>query len=533
MRVDTGRAARFGLVAAAVLTFSGLLVKVPSATSAIEYAGSRGPATQTKTQPKRAGPYAVVLVVDAARFDEFDPARMPNLAKLMAAGTTYDHAWVGQLPSVTESSHATIGSGVLPKRHLILGDTWRIPGTEQMSPNLLDSTLTRTGYIGKLIRQTGSPSLAALVDQRWPGSVTAALSGHKIYAADGLGAGAADFVAFGGSNAQKHYVPSGIPGRVPATAILKSPQLDLPAYPRTPGLEDDWTTTLALKLLFKYHPRLMMINLPEVDTFGHLSGTDATVMQPLMVNVDHQIGRIVAAYQRAGLYNQTDFIITADHGMVPATHTVDAQTVKAIVDKAGGQMLYEGHGDSMSIWLKNPTAIPVVAKALSDADVPYVNAVYMRNTSGKYQLVSPVSRLQAPGLDKAYGTLLNTFDQAEAPDIELMYDENTITMTPLFQQIGRKGDHGGASWGAQHIPLVVAGPGIRAGYTSTYPARLVDIAPTVETLMQITPAHQDGVPLADAMLKPPAWATAQQSKRGQRLGPEVDALIQSAAAQHG
>jgi len=87
-------------------------------------------------------------------------------------------------------------------------------------------------------------------------------------------------------------------------------------------------------------------------------------MQPLMSNVDKQIGRLVAAYGRAGILPQTTFVITSDHGMVPALHTVDSEQIKSIVLKAGGDPLYIGHGDSSSIWLKNPETIQKVKTAL-------------------------------------------------------------------------------------------------------------------------------------------------------------------------
>lgn len=475
------------------------------------------------------GPFAVVLVVDAARYDEFNLAQMPNLAKLAASGVQYSQAWVGQLPSVTESSHATIGTGVLPVRHDILGDTWRVPGTEQMSPNLLNSQLTRTGYIGKVIKQTGSPSLAAITHLRWPDSKVVALSGHKVYAADALGAGIADYVAFGAKDARGHYVPSAIPGHEYAASILHSPQLDLPGYPRTPGQEDDWTTTLALKFLFQYHPRLMMINLPEVDIYGHIAGTDGTVMQPLISNVDKQIGRLVAAYGRAHILPQTTFIITSDHGMVPALHTVDEEQIKSIVLKAGGDPLYIGHGDSSSIWLKNPETIQKVKTALVDANIPDVAAVYARSPKGNYVLASPPARLADPAVANSQIALLSTLNVAESPDIELVYDENTITMTPGFVKSGRKGDHGGATWGAQHIPLIINGPRIKRGLVSSFPARLVDIAPTVEALLETRPSHQDGIPLADAIVNPPKGSPALQAVRGVTLRAEVGALQTEAA----
>lgn len=477
----------------------------------------------------RQGPYALVLVIDAARFDQLDIAHMPNLANLVAAGTTYTRAWVGQLPSITETSHATIGTGVLPYRHLILGETWRVPGKNQMSPNLLSSQLDRTGYIGKFIKATGSPNLASFVHQRYPGSIVVSLSGHKVYAADAMGAAAADFVAFGGWNNRGHYAPAAIPGHTPSQSILESSQLDLSAYPRN-GTEDSWTTTLAEKFLFKYHPRLMMVNWPEVDVNGHVLGTTATVMQPFFANIDHQLGRLIAAYGRAGMLEQTYFVITSDHAMIPAVHTIWSKRIDQIVVKAGGVPLYIGHGDYCPIYLKNLSAIPKVAVALANANIPNVDAVYAKTGKGAYTLVSPLSRLADPAVAQAYSDLLASFNSSESPDIVLLYDENTITMTPEFFKVGRKGDHSGATWGSQHIPLILAGPGIKQDFTSWYPARMVDIAPTVEMFLGMRPQHQDGVPLADAMLHPSSWATSMQNKVQARLSADVDGLEREAAA---
>ena len=480
------------------------------------------------TAKDRLGPFAVVLVIDAARFDEVNLAQMPNLAALVAGGTQYSRAWTGELPSITETSHATIGTGVFPSHHQILGDTWRVPNSDTMAPNLLDSNLTRTGYIGKFIKQTGSPSMAEIVRQRWPGSTVVALSAHKVYAADALGAGQADFVGFGTKDARGHFIPSAIPGHAPTMSLLKSPQLDLPTYPRVPGVEDQWTTVYAMKYLFKYHPRLLMVNFPEVDIFGHVAGTDSTVMQPLLTNIDKQIGRLVAAYDRAGLLGQTDWVITSDHGMVPAVNTVNVDSIKAVVTHAGGDPLYIGHGDYSSIWLKNMDAVPRVSLALSKANIAHVAAVYAKNRKGQYRLVSPVARLADKRVVQAHLDMLASLNTAESPDIVLIYDENTITMTPQFQKLGRKGDHGGASWGAQHIPLILFGPGIKKGYVSTDPARLVDIAPTVETLLDAVPQHQDGMPLADALVNPPAGTLAFQKKSSARLSSDVDGLISEA-----
>lgn len=57
------------------------------------------------------------------------PESWPELKKVMAAGTNYTQAAVGSSPSITPSIHATIGTGVFPKRHG-LSDTRMRVGNE-------------------------------------------------------------------------------------------------------------------------------------------------------------------------------------------------------------------------------------------------------------------------------------------------------------------------------------------------------------------------------------------------------------------
>jgi arylsulfatase A-like enzyme len=466
----------------------------------------------TGTPP--AGPaqrFALVLVLDGTRYDEVDLTHMPVLASLARSGTTFSQASVGDLPSITETSHATIGTGVLPSRHHILGDTWRLPGTNRMAPNLLDMTMDRAGYIDKLLQQANTPSLAGIIHGKYKNAIVASLSAHKVYAASAMGGGHADFVAFGFPDSHGHFVPAGTPGRTPDAWVLKDPALNLPAYPRKPGVEDNWAATLGIKMLQRYRPRVLMINFPEPDNAGHMAGTNPRVIQPIMQAFDKSLGRLLAAYRAAGILSRTDVIVTADHGMVPATHTVSSDALYGVIRKAGGNPLYVGHGDYSTIYLKNPGTIGTVASALAAARIPHVVAVYKKTPSSTYQLVSSPSTLHAASVQPAYSDLLDSFDSPASPDIVLMYDENTITMTDAYRKIGRIGDHEGATWGAQHVALVASGPGIKSGYQSSFPAHLVDIAPTVETLLGARPRHQDGVPLADMMTDPPATAVSAQA----------------------
>lgn len=484
------------------------------------------PPTATPTKKKSTPPdrYAVVLISDGARYDEWDLAHMPNLAALVKRGTTFTQATVGQLPSITETSHASLGTGVYPYRHGILGDNWRIPGQDKMTPDLLDAALDRTGYIEKVIQQQKVPTLAGIVHRRFPYGKVITLSGHKVYAATAMGPDA-DYTAFGMNNAKGQFAPATTPGQAPDATILAAKSLALKTYPRAAGVEDHWTTNLAAQMVKRYRPRLLMINYPEIDNAGHTYGTDPRYINPIMQALDRDIGQLESVYQKLGILSKTDFIITSDHGMVPATHTVDIDQVESVIKKAGATYLSVGHGDYCPIWLHDPSRTPVVAQALAQAAIPHVRAIYMKDAQGQYVLASSQSLLAAdPGLQQAYSNLLATYNNASSPDIVLLYDENTITMTPTFVKVGRKGDHEGATWAAQHIGLFMAGPGIKQGAVSNYPARLVDIPVTIAALFTAHPYHVDGVPLADAMKGPYAWMTAASNAVQSQREADTNAL---------
>src|SRR5437660_11070248 len=67
------------------------------------------------------GRYAVLIVLDGVRPDYFNLTNMPHLRALQARGVTYTQAFTGQEPANTPPSHATIGTGMLPKHHGVEG----------------------------------------------------------------------------------------------------------------------------------------------------------------------------------------------------------------------------------------------------------------------------------------------------------------------------------------------------------------------------------------------------------------------------
>lgn len=489
-------------------------------------------APDTRQYPSHA-PYVVVLVMDAFRADYETLCPMPNLHTLMQAGTSYTNAWVGHLESYTPTGHATISTGAKPAHTGVIGFSWRDPKTGQE-----DYTGWWQGVMsGRLeaqLQQHGVNSIPQAMKRQDPHARVVALSSEKYYAADAMGGPAADYIIFG-QPVGKRIVTQGIPHHIPPQSFLKKGSMSR-AWPLTYGQFDDMAMTMALQSLSSLDPRLLMINLPGADIYGHRVGGPASpdVMRRIAAAADIQIGRLIAELKRRGIFDQTIFVVTADHGMVGNTFQLDDAVIKAAIRDAGGDYLFHVGGNSAYIWLKNPGQSASVAQKMVDAfptlplyrsadaqSVAFAHYQTLQAGEYVYDPIVPTGTQIDVELEKAYQYLLRTFAGPLAPDIALWFEENTITS----HNTDVHGEHGGATWGAQHIPLVITGPGVRSGHRSSFPARLMDIAPTVLTLLGLHPDRMDGIVLADAVKgASDNLHTAQQDLAG-RLKTYQTALI--------
>lgn len=473
-------------------------------------------------------PRLVLVVLDAFRFDYQHLAPMPNLGRLMHRGSTFTNAWVGQLESVTPASHATIATGATPARQGIMGFSWRDPATRQeVYGGWYDEVLA--GRLEQQMRIHNVNSIPQAVKSHDPSALVVALSSEKYYAADAMGGPAADYIIYGLPK-DGAITPRGIPHHVPPSAYLANKALHK-KWPLRYDQFDELAMTMALQALHDFDPRVLMINLPGCDTYGHSTGgpNRPDVMSKLVKGVDRQLGRLVQAYRDRGVLHHTIFVVTGDHGMVPNTYQVQDTVIKDAIRAAGGDYLFHTGGSAAFIWLRNPEVAPAVAQHLVDT-VPHARfAHYQTLQSGGYlyRAVPPTGQSMDPALEAAHQYLLGTCAGPLAPDITLTLVENMVVRNRL-QGSGATahGNHSGATWGVQHVPLVMAGPGVKSGAVLDFPARLMDIAPTALTLMGIQPSRMDGRELSDALSRP----TPVQQRATDDLAPSLTAYQRAISA---
>ncbi|MGH2442169.1 MAG: alkaline phosphatase family protein [Chloroflexota bacterium] len=479
--------------------------------------------------------YAVVIVLDGTRPGYFNLAPMPNLRALMARGVTYNQAFVGQEIANTPPSHATIGTGLFPKHHGVQGFQWKDPATNAVTrPS--DLAAVESGALEQVESQHRVPSLAASTSSSAFGGKSVSISGHKCYAADAMGTAAANYILCS-MIYHDRWVAQAIGSHRPPPGAINNPRWDVPIPPPHSGLgpaveqwkvgaENDWTVKYALWAFHRVHyPRLLMINLPETDVIGHYAPTSAP-LRVLMKRFDRELGSIIAAYRAAGLLGRTDFVVTADHGMSRIKNIVPYHLLEEAIAMAGTRAVYIEADTAAAMGLRESEMARVVSQSLGHIGGPNVDAVYYKSVHNQiwsYHLGYARSGLSATLL-RAYHILINTAASDTGPDVFAVYGPHTSTHDFASNGYTWVAGHLGPQWGDQHIPLVIAGPGIRHGATSSYPARLVDIAPTIDRLLHQRSGKVDGSVLSDALVHASPTKLARQSNRARLLVPLVRAL---------
>lgn len=475
--------------------------------------------------------HVIVFVLDGARPDYFNVPGIPHVRALMKRGTVYTDAFAGVLESETPTGHAAIGTGMLPKSNHILGFGWENLAGSYVS--IFNPAYIQDHTMENLMSKV--PSLAGVLHKAKPGMKVAALGSYKYYANDALGGPDADYTMYYAPGSTGDYRPVSVPGHVPPQSLLNSKDLIWPTYKNLAlGISDTLAMRLAKETLEQTKSNVIMLNVPEFDQpLGHFWGAnrDMKAVTKLMQLFDRNLATIEDAYRKAGLMDNTDFIITADHGFQAFDRLVTPDVVNNAVASVGLKVTHAAYHTADYLWVDDDNRASSAAAAIVALKNPYIQSVYFKEqTASGYHYVraSGPQLFLTGGMEDANQLLLNSFVGPDSPDVAVMFREGTAGD---WAENKWKGDHGGADWESQHIPLIISGPGVRQGVVSSFPARLIDVAPTVLALLGAPSDQMDGTALADALTSPPAGAVSKQASLRPSLTAAAHAMAAEAAAE--
>jgi len=273
--------------------------------------------------------------------------------------------------------------------------------------------------------------------------------------------------------------------------------------------EDEWVANLALDVIDRKNPGVLLINFPMIDFVGHIT-MDYCVIGKALENVDYQIGRVMRSYKELGIYDDTTWVVLSDHGMTPAYHWIDQQNIRNV---AGNFIT-----DNPAFYcLGDPQEL---CQNIVNANIEGIKGAYYKKNN-EYFLAENSSI--AGVLDDSCQYLLSTEISEFSHDVVLIEKQNWRSDWHKFYSNPVVANHETISWGDQHIILTISGLEVKRGFSDS-PASIVDVASTVLKLSGIDPVNMDGIVLSDCMKNVEDVFVVKQNESNKIIKPLLNAL---------
>ena len=238
-----------------------------------------------------------------------------------------------------------------------------------------------------------------------------------------------------------------------------------PLVPITNHAPDQFTIDALIAMVDTSDPDFVFVNLGDVDRIGHSDITGTTVMaarSAALFDTDRQIGRFVDRLVATRKWATSILMVLADHSMdfsVPSNVvSVTSQLrLKGRADLAAGITIAQNGGADLVYWTGAASA-----RTAGLADIRSI----MQATPGVLRIQAPAELRLSPN----------------AGDLVLYCKAGWRFADPFIVSNPIPGNHGHPA--TEPIPFFVTGgsPRVRRGFTSSDPARTVDVAPTVAAI---------------------------------------------------
>ena len=290
----------------------------------------------------------IVISMDALVREDLELLRhMPSFSWLLQQGARVERVR-SIYPTLTYPCHVTMATGCYPDKHGVVTNWEFIPGVEQLPwkwyhrsvacEDILDACkkagLT-TAAVGWPV--TGNhPSVDWLVDEIWP------LDNYTM------------------ERFTQAYLESGTTQELFDAVV--APNLWL-RVSRTQPESTYFTTRVSCDIIRKYQPDLLMIHTANMDNYRHETGVFSPKTAAGLIECEKVLTELILATKEAGVFEQTNFVVTADHGHLDTTRIVNPNVLfrrhgLVKTDDAGNitdwQVWAYSNGMSALICLKDP-----------------------------------------------------------------------------------------------------------------------------------------------------------------------------------
>ena len=243
--------------------------------------------------------YVLLISIDGLRPDFYmdEGWDTPHLKSLMKTGV-YADGINSIFPSVTYPSHTTIVTGAFPREH---GIFYNVPRTSQNNHWFWEYERIKTNTVWEAAKEKGLTTGAVM----WPVTVGAPIT-YNFPVRRPYGKEKGDQL----SVTEPLVTPETLMPEMRSAGVIKSKdQFKHEAIDQTVG-------AMAQYILKNHKPSLMAVHFINVDHMQHVHGRNNKYVEKAIQIVDTEIGKLIAVLKEENIYENTDIIITGDHGHV-------------------------------------------------------------------------------------------------------------------------------------------------------------------------------------------------------------------------
>jgi predicted AlkP superfamily pyrophosphatase or phosphodiesterase len=493
----------------------------------------------------------VSIVIDQLRYDYLTRFRADyhgGLDYLLTHGADFTNAYYAQMPTVTAVGHSLMLSGAMPAVSGIVGNTWYDRDEAKFVTSVCDWDYEAVGgeqpvkgekctdsdpgsprrllvsTLGDELRNAHEESKVVGVSIKARGAILP--SGHRALGAFWFDDVSGHFVTstfymkqlpawaeeFNAKKLADSYVTQnwdGFPSWHFKAAPGAPPFSLLPASPWGNELIEGFAEQAVTgeKLGQRGVTDLLTVSFSSNDYVGHAVGPDAPEVRDMAIRTDQLLAKLFAVLDKEVGMSNVVVVLSADHGVAPTgKHDEDSKmpggylladledAAQSALSKAygPGKYLIAGAGES-SLYFNWPQLAKAKVSA-SDAYNTVRNAVLAIPQLHVARVYSRDQLMNGVAGDFIAQAAMNGFFPRRSGDLSIVFEPYYIP--------GISGTSHYSPYGYdRHVPVLFAGPGIKAGrYNQTIHPN--DIAPTLATMLDLeTPSGSSGRVL-DEILTP-------------------------------
>lgn len=417
----------------------------------------------------RTAKHVVFISYDAFSQDNFNKAKkLPNLSKLIKNGI-YTSNLNSVYPTLTYVVHSTLVTGVYPDKHGVIHNTPFQPFIEEKNQEwywFRDNIKAPTIY--DAIKDAKMTTAGIM----WPVTGKSSIKYNLP-----------EIVAINDENQMLKIVKNGSPLFTIAMGLKYGKTLQGINQPYL----DNFSTLSAMDTIKNKRPNLLLLHLIDLDDSKHNYGTDSKEVDAVIKRMDKRIGGIIKSVEDAGIYDDTVFIISGDHGQINVNYKVHLNNLlkeNSLIYEENGELKWRAYlqtgGGSAYLHIKDND---------KEAERLALEILYESMNSGKYGIERIIAREELEGLH-----VHESIKYMVEAKVTYSFEESlsAVTIEDLKKQGIKHANHG-------YLPdkdnykcnLVISGNIIKSDHEIGR-VNMVDIAPTIGRILGVDFPNSDG-----------------------------------------